>query len=287
MNRDRTLTGRTILVTGATSGLGLATAEALARMGAAVIVHGRNADKAKRAVTGLVRATGNQQVSFVQADFASLADVRRLAKDLNERLPRLDVLINNAGTAVVGRPMTVTSDGYEMTLAVNHLAPFLLTNLLLDKIKKSAPARIVVVASEAHRNVKLDLEDLMGERGGVGFRAYSRSKLANILFTRSLAKRLQGSGVTINAVHPGVVHTGLLSASTTPYKLIMILGGWLMRSPQQGARTSIYLASSPEVEGRSGGYYANCRLTEPTAEARDDLLGERLWQLSAKLVGLS
>jgi NAD(P)-dependent dehydrogenase (short-subunit alcohol dehydrogenase family) len=162
MNRDRTLTGRTILVTGATSGLGLATAEALARMGAAVIVHGRNADKAKRVVTGLVRATGNQQVSFVQADFASLADVRRLAQDLNERLRRLDVLINNAGTAVVGRPMALTADGYEMTFAVNHLAPFLLTNLLLDKIQKSAPARIVVVASEAHRSVKLDLDDLMG-----------------------------------------------------------------------------------------------------------------------------
>jgi retinol dehydrogenase 12 len=287
MNGDKTLTGRTILVTGATSGLGLATAEALARMGAAVIVHGRNSDKAKRVVTGLVRATGNQQVSFVQADFASLADVRRLAEDLDERLPRLDVLINNAGTAVIGRPMTLTGDGYEMTFAVNHLAPFLLTNLLLDKIKKSAPARIVVVASEAHRGVKLDLDDLMGKRGGVGFRAYSRSKLANILFTRSLAKRLEGSGVTINAVHPGVVHSGLLSSSSTPYKLIMTLGGWLMRSPQQGARTSIYLASSPEGEGRSGGYYADCTLMEPTAEARDDVSGERLWQLSANLVGVS
>src|SRR5262245_1881413 len=287
MNHDRPLTGRTILVTGATSGIGLATAEALAGMGAAVIVHGRNADKAKRVVAGLIRATGNQQVSFVQADFALLADVRRLATDLNERLPRLDVLINNAGTAVVGRPLTLTGDGYEMTFAVNHLAPFLLTNLLLDKIKASAPARIVVVASEAHRGVKLDLNDLMGERGGVGFRAYSRSKLANILFTRSLAKRLEGSGVTINAVHPGVVHTGLLSASTPPYKLIMIMGGWLMRSPQQGARTSIYLASSPEVEGRSGGYYADCRLTDPAAEARDDTLDERLWQSSANLVGLS
>jgi retinol dehydrogenase 12 len=287
MSGDKTLTGRTILVTGATSGLGLVTAEALARMGAAVIVHGRNSDKAKRVVTGLVRATGNQQVSFVQADFASLADVRRLAEDLDERLPRLDVLINNAGTAVIGRPMTLTGDGYEMTFAVNHLAPFLLTNLLLDKIKKSAPARIVVVASEAHRGVKLDLDDLMGKRGGVGFRAYSRSKLANIVFTRSLAKRLEGSGVTINAVHPGVVQTGLLSSSSTPYKLIMILGGWLMRSPQQGARTSIYLASSPEVEGRSGGYYADCKLMEPTAEARDDASGERLWQLSANLVGVS
>ena len=217
MNRDRTLTGRTILVTGATSGLGLAHgrgAGPYGRRGHRSWPQRRQGQTAR--FTGLVRATGNQQVSFVQADFASLADVRRLAKDLNERLPRLDVLINNAGTAVVGRPMTVTGDGYEMTFAVNHLAPFLLTNLLLEKIKKSAPARIVVVASEAHRNVKLDLEDLMGERGGVGFRAYSRSKLANILFTRSLAKRLQGSGVTINAVHPGVVHTGLLSASTRP-----------------------------------------------------------------------
>jgi NAD(P)-dependent dehydrogenase (short-subunit alcohol dehydrogenase family) len=287
MNGDRTLTGRTILVTGATNGLGLATAEALARMGAAVIIHGRSSDKAKRVVTGLVRVTGNQQVSFVQADFASLADVRRLAEDLNERLPRLDGLINNAGTAVIGRPMTLTGDGYEITFAVNHLAPFLLTNLLLDKIKKSAPARIVVVASEAHRSVKLDLDDLMGERGGVGFRAYSRSKLANILFARALAKRLEGSGVTVNAVHPGVVHTGLLSMSSTPYKLIMILGGWLMKSAQQGARTTVYLASSPEVEGRSGGYYANCTLTEPTADARDDVAAERLWQMSANLVGLS
>jgi NAD(P)-dependent dehydrogenase (short-subunit alcohol dehydrogenase family) len=286
MDRDRTLTGRTILVTGSTSGIGLATAEALARMGAAVIVHGRNADKAKRVVTGLIRATGNQQVSFVQADFASLADVRRLAEELDARLPRLDVLINNAGTAVIGRSRTLTGDGYEMTFAVNHLAPFLLTNLLLDKIKKSMPARIIVVASEAHRTANLDLDDLMGERGGVGFRAYSRSKLANILFTRTLAKRLEGSGVTINAVHPGVVHTGLLSASSTPYKLIMILGGWLMKSPQQGASTSIYLASSSEVDGRSGGYYADCAPSEPTAEARDDVSGERLWQLSANLVGL-
>lgn len=276
---------QTILVTGATDGIGLATAEALARQGHRVLMHGRNATKGHAAVAAVRAAAGNDEVRFVQADFACLAEVRNLAEELRA-LPRLDVLINNAGCINLSR--NVTPDGFESTFAVNHLAPFLLTRLLLPKIRDSAPARIVTVASAAHRGQRIDFDDLMSTQDYRMLRTYGRSKLANILFTHSLAKRLVGSGVTANALHPGMVATHLGQdnwlARTVGRAFMAIVGV----SATRGANTSVYLATSAEVAGLSGGYYSKCR-PAPLAAAPDalhDSTAERLWSVSEQLVGL-
>jgi NAD(P)-dependent dehydrogenase (short-subunit alcohol dehydrogenase family) len=179
-------------------------------------------------------------------------------------------------------------DGYEMTFAVNHLAPFLLTNLLLEKLKKSVPARIVVVASEAHRRARLDFDDLMNVRSQGFMQAYGRSKLANMLFARSLARRLQGAGVTVNALHPGVITSNLFQSGPPLVKLaVATVGRLFMISPEEGAKTSVYLATSPQVAARSGGYYSRCRLTRPSAAAVSDGDAERLWEISARLVDIA
>jgi NAD(P)-dependent dehydrogenase (short-subunit alcohol dehydrogenase family) len=278
----------TVLVTGATGGIGLQTARVLAQMGHSVLIHGRDAVKGEAAVEEIRRsATGSASVRYLQADFASLRQVRDLAAEVVASVPRLDVLINNAGCGNISR--SVTADGYETTFAVNHLAPFLLTNLLLDELKKSAPARIVNVASRAHRNQEMDFDDLMSVRNYRVMRTYGRSKLANILFTRTLAKRLAGSNVTTNSLHPGLIATGI--GQTHPlarlaWKLIVLVRGGI--SVEEGAKTSLYLATSPEVEGLSGNYYVKCRPAElqTRAEAVSDAVGERLWKVSEELVGL-
>lgn len=275
--------GKTCLVTGATSGIGLATARKLAADGATVLVHARNAEKGRLAVEGVIRATGNPEVRLVTADFASLASVRGLAEQVN-REPRLDVLVNNAGGMVTKR--TLTKDGYEHTFAVNYLAPFLLTNLLLDKLKASAPSRIVMVSSTVYKMGKLDFDDLMGERRYRGMRAYGDSKLAMNLFTRALAKRLAGTGVTVNALHPGGVRTEGMKNIPGGAVLSVLMGPFLL-SPEQGAATSLYLAESPEVEGATGGYYDKCKNVGMTPEAMDEAAGERLWAESARLTGLA
>ncbi len=275
----------TILVTGATDGIGLATADALALQGHRVLMHGRNATKGQAAVEAVRTATGNKEVRFIQADFASLAQIRSLAAELSA-LPRLDVLINNAGCINLSRK--VTTDGFETTFAVNHLAPFLLTHLLLTKIRDSAPARIVTVASAAHRGQRIDFDDLMSTRDYRMLRTYGRSKLANILFTQTLAKRLARSGVTANALHPGMVATHLGQdnwLARTVGRAFMAVAGV---SAVQGAKTSVYLATSADVEGRSGGYYAKCRAASVAAapDALDDTTAEQLWSVSEALVGL-
>ncbi|MFL6600317.1 MAG: SDR family oxidoreductase [Steroidobacteraceae bacterium] len=277
-----------VLVTGATGGIGLQTAKVLAQMGHSVLIHGRDARKGAAALKDIrSTAAGNVDVTFLQADFASLAQVRELAAQVGASVPRLDVLINNAGCGNVSR--TVTVDGYETTFAVNHLAPFLLTNLLLDKLRGSAPARIVNVASRAHRDKEIDFDDLMSVRAYRVMRTYGRSKLANILFTRALAKRLAGSNVTANSLHPGLIATGIGQTNALArlvWKLVVKVRGGI--SVEEGAKTSVYLATSPEVEGLSGGYYVRCRLAElqTRSEAVSDAVAERLWQVSKELVGL-
>jgi retinol dehydrogenase-12 len=276
----------TILVTGATDGIGLATAGALAARGHRVLIHGRNAIKGEAAAQAVrAAATGAGDVRFLQADFASLAQVRSLAGEL-DALPRLDVLINNAGCVNLSR--RVTTDGFETTFAVNHLAPFLLTNLLLRKIRGSAPARIVTVASSAHRGKYIDFDDLMSTRDYQMMRTYGRSKLANILFTRALAKRLAGTGVTANSLHPGMVATHLGQDNW----FARVLGRAFLAvagvPAAEGAKTSVYLATAAEVEGVSGGYYAKCRPAPLAAApgALEDAIAERLWAVSEQLVGL-
>ena len=281
---SKPMNNKVCLVTGATNGIGLATATALAARGATVIAHGRNRTKGERVVQEIIRTTGNKAVRFVQADFTSLAQVRALANELNAQLPRLDVLVNNAALTASRRKLTV--DGHESVFAANHLAPFLLTNLLLDKLKASAPARIVVVSSGGHRMAKLDLDDLTSERKFSVMTSYGNSKLGNILFVRALSRRLNGADVTINALHPGLVRTNLGDEGGVWMNVLLKASTLFMLSPEGGARTSVYLATSPEVEGHSGGYYDKCKLAPVSEAALDDALGERLWSKSCQLVGL-
>ena len=221
----------------------------------------------------------------MQADFARLADVRRLGTEL-AALPRLDVLINNAATMAARGALS--AEHYDLTFAVNHLAPFLLTQLLLAKLTACAPARVIIVASEAHRRARLDFDDLMNDRVTGHWSAYNRSKLANLLFARALARRLSGSGVTVNALHPGVVSTQLFRDLPLPVRVALgTIGRLVLLSPRQGADTSVYLASAPELAGASGGYYRRRRPLSPSAAAQSDADAERLWQESLQLTGLA
>lgn len=279
------MNGKTCLVTGATRGIGLETARALAVRGATVLLHGRDAQLGEAVTTALARETGNTALRFVRADFMHLDEVRDLATQLS-RLPRLDVLINNAGLMEgARRARRCTAEGYDATFAVNHLAPFLLTNLLLSTLTRSQ-ARVVVVASEAHRRAQLDFGDLMNSR--VSFmRAYERSKLANLLFVRVLARRLANTGVTVNAAHPGLVASELFRSCPAPLRFVLAtVVRPFMRSPARGARTSVYLATSPEVQGETGGYFIDCHRVTASASARCDEAAARLWEESVRLTGL-
>jgi NAD(P)-dependent dehydrogenase (short-subunit alcohol dehydrogenase family) len=255
---------KTVLITGATDGIGRETARGMLNKGWHVFVHGRSRTKAERAAGELTREQHSGEATPVWGDFSRMSDVVALAQQGLELAPRLDVLINNAGVFETRKRMT--DDGFEMTMAVNHFAPFLLSRRLLPAVL-ATQGRIVVVASMAHQGGHLDLDDLTFERGYEGYRAYASSKLANILFTRSLAQRLEGTGVTANALHPGVIGTKLLRAGFG-------MGGAPL---EQGARTSIYLATSREVDGVSGKYFVDCRAVTPSREARDDRLAEALW----------
>lgn len=275
--------GKVVLITGGTSGIGKATATALAAMGARVVLTGRNEERGERAVEEIQRESGSE-VSLMLADLAVQADVRRLAEEFQERHDRIDVLVNNAG--VVQSERTETTDGIEATLAVNHLAPFLLTNLLLDLLKRSASSRIITLASEAERWAKMDLDDLQSRRKYKGMQVYGMTKLANIMFTFELAEILRGTGVTANCVHPGAVNTNFATNNWGVMTLLFRAFKPFMRSPEQGADTVIYLASSPDVEGMTGKYLSDRKLITASDMAYDEDLRKRLWNISEELTGL-
>jgi len=280
-----TLAGKVCLITGATSGIGAVTAEALARQGAKVVLVGRNPEKCARTKEQIQARTGNPDVETLVADLSSQQQVRQLAQDFLTRHARLDVLVNNAGGLWTKRQETV--DGVEMTFAVNHLAYFLLTNLLLDRLKASAPARIVNVASAAHRRTELPFDDLMGQKSFSGWRAYKQSKLANLLFTYELARRLEGSGVTANALHPGWVATGFATNNDWVGGFLQVAARLFALSSEEGARTIIYLASSPEVANVSGQYFVKCRPVVSSAASLDRSSAERLWGMSEQFTQLA
>jgi NAD(P)-dependent dehydrogenase (short-subunit alcohol dehydrogenase family) len=264
---------KTILVTGATDGIGKQTAIELARQGAKVLVHGRDKAKGARVLDEINRDNCNENLVLYLADFSSFADIKRMAEEIKREQSELHVLINNAGT--FSKKRLLTKDGLEMTFAVNHLAPFLLTMLLLDLLKASRPARIVNVASGAHRNISaIDFDNLQGEKSYDGFEAYGLSKLGNVLFTNELSRRLEGSGVSVNSLHPGVINTGLQRISYD-------LGG---ESVEEGARTSVYLATSPEVEGFTGKYYSRMAEKNTSELAQDKALQAKFWKVSEELL---
>jgi NAD(P)-dependent dehydrogenase (short-subunit alcohol dehydrogenase family) len=276
--------GQVCVVTGATSGIGKAAAAALAQQGAEIIVVGRDPARAE-ATAAAIQAGGAPPPKVEIADLARLDQVRALAGRLNQTLDRIDVLINNAGLVLNER--RVTPDGYEYVFAVNHLAPFLLTNLLRPKLTASAPARVITVSSDAHTAARLDLDDPNLEHGWSSWRSYSNSKLANILFTRELAGRLDGTGVTANCLHPGVVRTGFGRDARPLMRVGITIARPFMLSPERGADTIVYLASSPDVAAKTGGYYVKREPREPSAAARDDGLARGLWETSERLTGLA
>ena len=283
--RSGPMVGRTVLVTGASSGVGRATALGLAAMGAHVAITGRDRLCTEDAARE-IGAAGGMKVEMFVADLSSQAQVRRLASEVLAVLPRIDVLVNNAGGYWDTRHVTI--DGLERTFAVNHLAPFLLTNLLRDRLECSAPARVVTVASNAHATGRIDFDNLQGERSYSGGRAYSQSKLANVLFTYQLARRMRGSAVTANALHPGVVRTSFgASDPALIQRLLIPLLRPVMKSPARGAATSIHLASAPELEHVSGCYFANRRSTKSSPRSNDQAVAARLWEASADLVRLT
>ncbi len=278
------MAGKTVLVTGGTNGIGQATAAGLAALGARVGVVGRDAARTREVVADLAAAYPHSTVDAFVADLSSQAEVRRLASEVLAAYPRLDVLVNNVGGFWATRRVTV--DGLEHTFAVNHLASFLLTDLLLDRLKASAPARIVNVSSDAHGGGKLNFDDLQAEQGYSGMRAYGQSKLANVMFTYELARRLEGSGVTANVLHPGVVRTGFASEdSSILWRLSIPLMRLFMKSPEKGAATSVYLASSPEVEGVTGTFFIDSKPKKSSKASYDTATQARLWQVSVDLIG--
>src|ERR1700694_495665 len=275
---------KVVLVTGGTGGIGKATAIGLASIGARVGITGRDLGRAEQVAAAIRSASGNHAVDAFGADMSSQTEVRRLAVAILDTYPRLDVLVNNVGGFWAHRHLT--ADGLEQTFAVNHLAAFLLTNLLMDRLKASAPARVVTVSSGAQSMGRIDFDDLEGARNYSGQRAYSQSKLASIMFTFELARRLEGTGVTATAVHPGVVRTNF-GAEDQAWFFTVVSGlvRPFLKTPAQGAQTSIFLASSPDIDGATGKFLANRRPKTANKFANDAQMSARLWQVSANLVG--
>ncbi|PKN93186.1 MAG: short-chain dehydrogenase [Chloroflexi bacterium HGW-Chloroflexi-6] len=273
---------KTALVTGATSGIGLVTARELARKGAHLTIVSRSPEKCVKVVNDLKSDVGNPNIEYIVADLSIKEEVHRVAYEFKKRHTRLDVLINNAGGFFMSRQ--VSKDGIEMTFALNHLNYFLLTHLLLDVLKASAPARIINVSSDAHRNGKVNFDDIQYKKNYSGFAAYSQSKLCNILFTYELARRLQGTGVTVNAVHPGFVASEFGKNNGFLMRLVLRLISPMAKNTNDGASTSIYLASSREVEGVSGKYFVDTREAPSDPLTHDKALAEKLWNLSLEMI---
>jgi NAD(P)-dependent dehydrogenase (short-subunit alcohol dehydrogenase family) len=284
-DRKRTdLAGRTVLITGGTGGIGKATALGLATMGARVLITGRDRGRGEDTARE-IRAAAGGAVEVYVADLSSQSEVRRLADEVLRRHPRIDVLINNVGGYWNTRH--VTPDGLEHTFALNHLAPFLLTNLLLESLENSTAARVVTVSSNAHAMGRIDLDDLQGERSYSGARAYNQSKLANVLFTYELARRLQATSVTSNALHPGLVSTAFGAGDPgRAQRLFVPVLRPFMQSPARGAATSIHLASTPDLDRVTGRYFAKGKSTKSSKRSYDESAAALLWQASATLVGL-
>jgi NAD(P)-dependent dehydrogenase (short-subunit alcohol dehydrogenase family) len=280
------MTGKTVVITGANSGIGLETAVALAKAGAKTVITVRDRARGEAAVADIRARSGNDDVDVVVFDLGTIASTRQGAAEILARCDRIDVLVNNAGVVLSAR--RETADGLEATFAVNHLGPFVLTELLLDRIKQSAPARIVNVASTAHKGARkgLDFDDLQSTTRYGGMQVYSKSKLANIYFTTELARRLEGTGVTVNCLHPGTVATGYGrdgdSSGVLAFGLKVIKP--FILTAERGARTSVYLASSPEVAGVTGRYFVKCKPRNPSAAARDDEAARRLWKVSEEIL---
>lgn len=275
--------GKQCLVTGGTNGIGLIAARELAKQGASVVIVGRNPQKTEQTVESLRKETGSSNITSLVGDMSSMADVRRVAREYAASHSRLDVLLNNAG-AFFGQRL-VTKDGYEMTFALNHLGYYLLTRELMDLLKRSAPARVVSVSSGAQNMGRLNFDDLMEENKFSGQRAYNNSKLANVLFTFELSRKLQGTGVTANCVHPGIVDTNFGKENPTGLmKFLLAIAGPFMLTPEQGADTLIWLSSSPEVEGVTGKYFVKRKESRVNRQARDAAACARLWEMSEQYV---
>ena len=284
-----TMAGKTVIITGANAGIGKATAIDMAQRGARVIMACRDLKRGEAALNDIVEETGSKKVVLKHLDLASLKSVRKFAEDINKNEPELHVLINNAGLAYPPK-QSKTEDGFELTVGVNYLGHFLLTNLLLDLLKRTAPSRIVVVASTVHHQLTKEFrfDNIHSEKFYDKWDAYGQSKLACILFTRELAKRLEGTGVTINSLHPGVMVTELANNFMNPIGMFFIMVGmrFLAKTNEQGAQTTIHLAVSREVKDVSGLYFSDCEVKEPSKPAQDDGTAKKLWEVSADLVGL-
>ena len=270
------MTGKVCLITGANSGIGYETSKALAKMGAHVVMVCRNESKAKRAQQEIIVESGNPDIDLLIADMSSLDSVRSLADTVKKKYSRLDVLINNAG--IMNSVKEISVDGFEMQYAVHQLGPFLLTQLLLDLLKTSAPSRVINLSSKLHSMAKIDFDNLQAEKKFGAFKTYSMSKLAHLMFSYSLAQRLEGSGVTVNAIHPGVIGSNL---GSTP-GLIKIF----MKSPKRGAETSVFLASSPSMAKVTGKYFIDCKPARSSKKSYDQDVADRLWELALEQTGL-
>src|SRR3989449_1342233 len=278
------MAGRICMVTGANSGIGKATAAGLAEMGATVILVCRNKEKGEAALSEIKEKSGNNSLDLMLADMSSLQSVRQLASEFRRKYDRLHVIVNNAGLFMIRRK--TTGDGLETTFEVDYLSHFLLTGLLIDLLKAGAPSRLVEVSSIAHYNGHIDFDDLQGEKGYGGWKAYSQAKLAQVLFTYELARRLKGTGLTANCLHPGTVATNIWSRPLGPAGFIMKLPRLFMTGPEGGAKTPVYLASSSDVEGVSGKYFTNKKEKESSKESNDEQVARRLWLVSEDLTGL-